>query len=72
MEVFDLTEEQATSISGFEVNPVKSENDILESCNDLVLSIDTHTVLSDSFDKFKKAFTIFDYKNHEIHVEATG
>lgn len=72
METFDLNEEEASSLARFEVEPVKSENDILESYDELVLAIDTLTVQSYSYEKFKKAFTIYDYKNHEVHVEATS
>lgn len=71
METFDISEEEAMSLRRFEVKPIKSENDILESYGDLVLSVDTLTVQSYSYEMFKKAFTEYDYKTHEIHVEAT-
>jgi hypothetical protein len=68
---FGIDSAEASSITKFEVEPIRSENDILEMYDALVLSIDTLTIKSYSFAQFRKAFTDFDYKVHEVHVEAT-
>jgi len=70
--VFELDTTEAKSIRGFEVTPIVSENDILENYDKLILSIDTLSAKSYSFLKFKKAFTEYDYKLHQVHVEATN
>lgn len=67
---FNISPDQAASISKFEVTPIRSENDILEAYDELILSIDTLTVKSYSFAQFKRAFTDFDYKIHKVHVES--
>jgi hypothetical protein len=72
MNTFNISEEEAKSIRKFEVNPVTTENDIVESYDELILSIDTTTVKSYSFSQFKRSFTDYDYKIHQVHVEATN
>jgi hypothetical protein len=54
------------------VSPIQTDNDIVEAYDELILSIDTMTVKSYSFAQFKRAFTEFDYKVHQVHVEATN
>ncbi len=68
---FNITKSEAASLKKFEVIPIKTENDILTSYDDLISSVDTLTVKSYSFDKFKNAFTQFDYKTHKISVQST-
>ena len=69
-DIFQIDSAAASSILSFEVRPVKTNNDILESYNELILAIDTAAVRSYSFLDFKKAFTDYDYKIHEVHVES--
>ncbi|NVK51771.1 MAG: hypothetical protein HWD85_02475 [Flavobacteriaceae bacterium] len=68
---FNISTKEAASLKKFEIYPVKNENDIITSYDDLILSVDTTTVKSYSFTVFKSTFTDFDYKNHNIHVIAT-
>ena len=68
---FNISEEEAKSIRKFEVYPVRTENDIVESYDELILSIDTTTIKSYPFTQFKRSFTDYDYKIHQVHVEAT-
>ncbi|MFY0631992.1 MAG: hypothetical protein JXR05_16645 [Flavobacteriaceae bacterium] len=70
VETFGIDSVQARNIKKFEITPIISENDVLESYDELVLSIDTLTIQSYSFAQFKKAFTDYDYKEHKIHVES--
>jgi hypothetical protein len=69
---FDIDSTEARSIRRFEVSPIQTDNDIVEAYDELILSIDTMTVKSYSFAQFKRAFTEFDYKVHQVHVEATN
>ena len=69
---FSIHDTLAKSIKRFEVSPVRTDNDILELYDEMILSIDTTTVKSYSFALFKRAFTDFDYKVHRVHVEATN
>lgn len=70
-EVFGIDSLAASTMKSFEVEPIKTSNDILESYDKLVLSVDTTTVKNYTYLDFKKAFTIHDYKVHKVHVEAT-
>lgn len=67
---FNINSEEAESIRRFEVSPIRTDNDVVKAYDDLILSIDTLTVKSYSFAQFKSEFTDFDYKVHQVHVEA--
>jgi len=71
MKVFNLSEEEAISLKKFEVLPVETENDVVKGYDNVILSVDTLTAKSYSYDQYKKSFTDFDYKFHTILVEAT-
>lgn len=68
---FQINKEEAASLKKFEIVPIINENDILTSYDELILSVDTLTVRSYSFEKFKNMFTDFDYKIHDISVQAS-
>lgn len=68
---FNISNNQAASLKGFEIKPIKTENDILSAYDDLILSVDTLTVKSYSFVQFKNMFTDYDYKFHKVTVEAS-
>lgn len=68
---FNINPEEAESLKKFEIVPVVNENDILTSYDELILSVDTLTVKSYSFQQFKDMFTDYDYKIHDINVQAT-
>jgi hypothetical protein len=67
---FNINNDDASSLRSFKIEPIKTENDILSSYDELILSVDTLTVKSYSFDQFKRMYTDFDYKVHTVHVEA--
>lgn len=71
-ETFKISISEAASLKKFEMFPLKSENDIITAYDNLILEVDTLTAKSYSFDKFKRAFTDYDYKTHQIHVKATN
>lgn len=69
---FNVSKENAGSFKKFTILPIINENDIINSYDAFILDVDTLTVKSFSFNQFKRAFTDFDYKTHQIHVEATN
>lgn len=69
--IFGLSNEKAASLRKFKINPVKKEQDIIEKYDELILEIDTLAAQSFTFKEFNAEFSDFDYKHHEIHVEAT-
>lgn len=69
--VFSIPSEDASSLKKFEVFPIKNGNDFLTVYDELILSVDTLTAKSYSFSLFKKTFTKYDYKVHNIRVIAT-
>lgn len=69
--IFKISDTEAKSFKKFEITPIINENDILTSYDELTQSIDTSTVKSYSYLKFKNAFTKFDYKVHKITVNST-
>ena len=68
---FHLSSEIAATLKKFEIYPIKNGNDLLTSYDELILSVDTLTAKSYSFDVFKNTFTDYDYRIHNIHVVAT-
>ncbi len=68
---FGISITEAATLKKFEIFPVKNGNDLLTSYDELILSVDTLTAKSYSFDNFKTTFTDYDYKIHNIHVVAT-
>ncbi|MFT5762485.1 MAG: hypothetical protein ACI8WA_001615 [Polaribacter sp.] len=68
---FNLSTEIAAKLKIFQIYPIKNGNDLLTSYDDLILSVDTLTAKSYSFDAFKNTFTDYDYRIHNIHVIAT-
>ena len=67
---FNLDKETAASLKKFTIKPVINDNDIINSYNNFILSVDTTTVKSYSFEEFKGSFTDLDYEIHNINVIA--
>ena len=68
---FKISTETAATLKKFQIYPIKNGNDLLTSYDDLILSVDTLTAKSYSFEAFKNTFTDYDYRVHNIHVVAT-
>lgn len=68
---FKISNEEASSLRKFEISPIKNANDFLTSYDELILSVDTLTAKSYSFNDFKRTFTDYNYKIHKVHVIAT-
>ena len=67
---FKIDKETAESLKSFIIEPVKTENDIIDSYNSFIKSVDTTTVKSYAYDEFKLSFSEYDYKVHQISVVA--
>ncbi|QTD36206.1 hypothetical protein JL193_08485 [Polaribacter batillariae] len=67
---FHLSKEEAASLRKFTIEPVANQNDVINSYNNFVKSVDTTTVKSYSFEEFEASFTDLDYKIHKINVVA--
>jgi hypothetical protein len=70
-ETFKLDKSTAASLKNFVVEPVVSENDIINSYNGFVSSVDTTTIKSYTFVEFKTSFTEYDYRLHKVTVTST-
>jgi hypothetical protein len=71
VETFKLDKSAAASLKKFVVEPVVSENDIINSYNGFVSSVDTTTIKSYTFVEFKTSFTEYDYRLHKVTVTST-
>ena len=69
-QTFGLDKQAAASLKKFTITPIKNQNDIISGYDELILKIDTATVRSYEFEDFKKSFSDYDYKLHEITVIA--
>ena len=65
---FKISNKEAASLKKFTIEPIVNQNDIIKGYNSFVLSVDTTTVKSYTFQEFKNAFTNLDYKLHKITV----
>ncbi len=71
MATFNITEDEAKSLRGFSVKPIKNENDIVSGYDELIASVDTISLRNYKIAQFKEAFTEYDYKVHEIKIRST-
>jgi len=69
-ETFNISDEEATKLKGFYVEPIKNENEKFELFDKLVKNADTTIGKSISLKEFKKGFSDFDYTYHEIKVKS--
>ncbi|CAM1360281.1 hypothetical protein [Tenacibaculum xiamenense] len=70
-EIFKISLEEAKSLKKFRVNPIINGNDVITTYDDLILQIDTATVRSYPFSEFKRTFTKYNYKVHDIEVQSS-
>tara|TARA_B110000003_G_scaffold42848_2_gene40216 strand:- start:23489 stop:24529 length:1041 start_codon:yes stop_codon:yes gene_type:complete len=69
--IFQIDTTEAATLKKFKITPIITDNDIINSYNNFILSVDTLTVKSYDFEQFKESFTDYDYSIHTIEVEAT-
>lgn len=70
-QLFKISEKEAASLKGFEITPIKNENEKYEKFNEFIEKVDTTTVRNINISEFKEAFTDFDYQYHKILVRST-
>ena len=68
--IFDLDSLKASGLTKFKITPIINDNDIINAYNQFILNADTLTVGSYNFKQFKSSFTDYDYRLHDIVVEA--
>jgi len=61
---------EAKDLKGFYISPIKNENEQYEFFNEFVENLDSTTVKNLDIKDFKKGFTIYDYRNHQILVKS--
>jgi hypothetical protein len=69
-QIFNLDENEAVSLKKFEIEPIQVDSDIINSYDDLILSVDTLTIKSYEYAAFKNSFTKYDYTIHKVTVKA--
>ena len=68
--IFNLEMSVAASLRKFQIHPVQTDSDIINSFDILISSLDALSVKSFGYESFKKSFTNYDYKFHRITVRA--
>ena len=68
----NISKEEASKLKGFYIEPLKNENEKYELFNEFMQEVDTALVENISIKDFKKGFSNFDYKYHEIKVKSTN
>ncbi|MCK0130241.1 hypothetical protein MWU59_01900 [Flavobacteriaceae bacterium F08102] len=61
---------QAKDLKGFYITPIENENEKYEFFNEFVENLDTTTVKNLDIRDFKKGFTMYDYRYHQILVKS--
>ena len=70
-ETFKLDKSTAASLKNFVVEPILEGNDIINSYDEFVSSVDTTTIKNYTFVEFKTSFTEYDYRLHKVTVTST-
>lgn len=68
--IFNLDANLAASLKKFEIAPIMIGSDIINSYDDLILSVDTLTIKSYEYEDFKASFTKYDYTIHKVTVSS--
>ncbi len=68
----NISTDEAATFQGFYIEPVKNENEKYEAFNQFIQEVDTARVENISIKDFKKGFSSFDYKYHQILVKSTN
>ena len=68
--VFNIDKESAASLVKFEIEPLRLDVDLIDSYNDLILTLDTLSIRNYKYEDFKMAFTDYDFKVHKVTVVA--
>jgi len=68
--IFKIDTMKASSLRRFEISPFIKKIDVINSYDRFVTTSDSLTINSFNFEDFNGSFTDYDYKTHEIKVEA--
>lgn len=68
----NISKEEASNLKGFYIEPIKNENEKYEVFNKFMQEVDTTAVKNLNIKEFKKEFSDFDYKYHQIKVKSTN
>ena len=69
-EAFNISSEEASKLKGFYIKPIKNENEKFELFDEFIQKADTAVAKSITIKEFKRGFSDFDYKYHEIKVRS--
>ena len=69
-ETFHIPVSEAAKLKGFYIEPIRNENEKYQLFDDFIQEVDTTTVKSIDINQFKKGFTDYDYKYHQIKVKS--
>lgn len=69
-EALDISMSEASKLKGFYINPIRNENEKYELFDKFINDVDTATVSRVDIKEFKKSFTDYDYKYHQIRVKS--
>ena len=67
-ETFKISSKEASDLKGFEIKPIKNENEKYELYDEFINQVDSVTIRYINFKDFKKGFTEYDYKYHRIKI----
>jgi hypothetical protein len=70
-EIFQLNKEEALSLKEFTITPLKNTKNIITEYSKLLVSLDSSVIKKYTYLDFQQGFTKYDYKAHNIRVEAT-
>jgi hypothetical protein len=69
-EAFNISTEEASKLKGFYIEPIKNENEKFELFDEFIKKADTSVAKSITIKEFKRGFSDFNYKYHEIKVRS--
>lgn len=69
-ESLNISINEAAKLRGFYIEPIKNENEKYEFFNKFINEVDTATVNRINIEDFKKGFTNYDYRYHQINVQS--
>ncbi len=68
---FDINENDASSLIGFEIKPVLNDNEIVKKFSEFYSKLDSISQLQMTYQKYKDALTVEDVETHSLNVFAS-
>lgn len=69
-EALNISVSEASKLKGFYIEPIKNENEKYEFFDKFIEEVDTATISRINIEDFKKGFTNYDFKYHQIKVKS--